>query len=377
MPKLVGALGIAFALGACTEENRYYQPEPLLSDECRRGEEVTETFDDFESPDALDILVVVDNTADMERAQGAFADAVPDFLEGIAERGISLRLGVITTDANLPAGLANPGTQRAGCAQNTGAFADSESAGDWTRVAACNSVRTDAGTPRQQALSAIKRNLVDQPDALSEFLRPRARLLLLVLSNEDDCSSDAAYRPSGQSARDQCAKKADELDDIAEWVTSVRAQSITEEGVALAVLSGPPSDQYDGANGTLRPVCQGTFGPAYPANRLWQAAGLMGPFGLFQSLCTDTIAYNLSTIADALVAPAPLTLCPSERLVHEPLDVSLMGADASVRSIPLGESGFLYSGASGACTNGAVRISPSVLTGVEAVEMRYCVDKGD
>lgn len=374
---LTGAVGVLLALAACTEESRYYQPGPLLSDECRRGVEVSETFANFESPEALDILVVVDNTSDMRRTQEAFADALPVFLETLQTRDISLRLGVLTTEADAPAGLAEPGTERVGCAQNSGAFADSLGEGEWTRVAACNVVRTDAATPRQEALGVIEKNIVEHPDALADFLRPRARLLLLILSNEDDCSSNAAIGLGASTVREQCAQKADELDDIADWVASVRAQSITEEGVSLAVLSGPPSDQGIADDASLRPVCQGTFGPAYPANRLWQAAGLFGPYGLFQSLCTDALSYSLSAIADELVGPARMTLCPAEKMVHEPLDVSLLKADASVTSIPLGEGGFLYAGGNEACTNGAVSLAPEALARVESVEMRYCVDKSD
>jgi|GEM_PF-3016169 len=371
---LAGALGLVLALGGCIGENPYFQPGPLLSDECRRGEEVRQTFEDFESPQALDILVVVDNSSDMKRAQQAFADALPAFLEDLEQRGMTLRLGVLTTEADAPAGLAAPGTERAGCAQNSGRLADSQGAGDWTRVAACNVVRTDAATARQEALGVLAHNLVARPDALADFLRPRARLLLLILTNEDDCSSNAPLSQGGATVRDRCAQRADELDDIAQWVGSVRALAATEEGVSLAVLSGPPSDQEIAEGASLRPVCQGTFGPAYPANRLWQAAGLFGRYGLFQSLCTDALSYNLSAIADQLLAPARMTLCPAQKMVHEPLDVALFKDDASVTSIPLGEDGFLYSGASAACANGAVSLSPGAMRGVESVEIHYCVD---
>lgn len=371
---LAGALGVILALGGCIDENPNFQPGPLLSDECRRGDEVLETFEDFESPQALDILVLVDNSSDMKRAQEAFADALPAFLEDLEQRGMTLRLGVLTTEAGASDGLAAPGIEREGCARNTGRVADSEGPGDWSRVAACNVVRTDAASPRQQALGVLADHLVARPDALADFLRPRARLLLLVLTNEDDCSSSAPMGQGGPTVRDRCAEHAEQLDDVAEWVRSVRAQAATDEGVMLAVLSGPPSEQMRAEDPRLRPVCQGTFGPAYPANRLWQAAGLFDRFGLFQSLCTDALSYHLSAITEQLVAPARMTLCPAQKLVHEPLDVALYKADASVTSIPLGEGGFLYSGASAACANGALSLSPEALRGVESVEVRYCVD---
>lgn len=362
------------ALGGCTEGNDFYQPGPLLSDECRRGVEVSERFESFESPEKLDILAVIDNSSDMKRAQKAFADALPAFLETLDEREISVRLGVLSTDADAPIGLSSPGTEREGCAQNTGDVADSQSDGDWTRVAACNVVRTDASTPRQQAFGVLQKNLVEQPEALSDFLRPRARKLILILSNEDDCSSENALGQANSSVRERCATKADQLDEIAAWVESVRAQSVTEEGILLAVLSAPPSDQDIGEDESLRPVCQGAFGAGYPANRLWQAAGLFGDYGLFQSLCTDALSYYLSAIADQLVAPARMTLCPAQKMVHEPLDVSLLRAADSSTSVPLGADGFLYSGETPTCANGAVTLSPAILSGVESIEMRYCVE---
>jgi hypothetical protein len=369
---LLTAIILLTAVG-CTDPNPFYHPDPLLPGQCRRGVEVSETFDEFELPEQLDILVVVDDSGSVERTQEAFADALPGFLETLHARGISLRVGVVTTDGVGPAGLAPPGTIREGCAQNTGVFADSESLGDWTRVAACNVVQGAGGQPRQQALAVIKISVVEQPGTLAEFLRPRARLLIMVVSNEDDCSSGAPLGGDG-AIRDQCARSAGQLSDISEWVSAIRAQAATPQGVSMAVFSGPPTDHEISGDETIRPACQGALGAAYPANRLWQAASLLGEYGVFESLCTDDLSFSLSAVADRLAEPAPVTLCPAQRMVHEPLEVGVVAADGSASSVPLGEEGFLYFGSTDACERGALSVSPGILADAESIDVRYCVD---
>lgn len=369
---------MSIAAAGCVDPNEAYQPGPTPLDQCRRGREVRETFDEFEHPNELDILVAMDNSGSVERIQTAFADALPDLLHTLYERGVSVRLGVVNTDALTPDGLAPPGTIRQGCARNTGEFADSDAPGDWVRVAQCNVVQGTAGDARQQALSVLEASLVNRPANLADFLRPRARLLLLVVSNEDDCSGarlpTGGSRDSEASVRTRCARNAARLDDVAAWAERIRARAHTPEGIAMAVLSGPPAELSAAGSDNLRAVCQSTLGAAYPANRLWQATRQFSAQGAFESICAGDLGFNLMALAERLDIPPPMTLCPTRKMVHEPLSVATLSANDDRKEVANASEGFLYLGATDACENGAVRIAPEISRGAHAIDMRYCVD---
>lgn len=375
-------LGMLLSLGGisaagCVEPNQAYQPGPAPLDQCRRGAEVRETFDEFEHPGELDILVAVDNSGSVARLQAALADALPDFLHTLRERGVSVRLGVVNTDAVAPDGLAPPGTIRDGCTRNTAAFADSDSPADWVRAAQCNVVQGERGDARQQALATLETGLRNRPGNLADFLRPRARVLLMVLSNEDDCSGPRLPDGGGgrgTSMRTHCARNAARLDDVDAWAARVRDLASTPQGISLAVLSGPPADLAGDGADNLRAVCQGALGAAYPANRLWQATRLFAAQGAFESICATDLNFNLMTLAERLDTPAPMTLCPSRRMVHEPLGLTAISASGDDTNIAHANDGFLYQGATDDCENGSVRLAPGILSGVASIDMRYCVD---
>jgi hypothetical protein len=372
---LTGLLPITLlAPTGCVDPNPAYSPDPLLPGQCRRGVEVSETFEDFERPHQLDILVVVDNSGNVTAEQERLASALPGFLDTLAGRGLSVRVGVVSADASSAPGLAAPATSAEGCEDNREIFADSETASDWKEIAACNVVQGEEGRPRQQALEVITNSVVDRPGTLDDFFRDQARLLVVVLSNEDDCSSSAGLSGDG-TIRNECVRNAGRLSKVDSVVDAIREHYQTPEGVALAVFSGPPSSRELEPGETVRAVCQGTLGAAYPANRLYQAVQRFGAQGYFQSLCTDDLTFGLSEVADTLVGPTRTTLCPSERLVHEPLEVAVRSSAAEAEELGLGEGGFLYLGATGACETGALSLAASSLESAAAVDVRYCVDE--
>ncbi len=274
---------------ACTEQNPY-QTEPLIADACEQQ------AGDFEGPAELDVLVVVDNSGDILREQQRLAMAMPGFLDTLDARGLSTRVGVVSTDATAEAGLREPGTIYEGCEQNSGQIADSEGAGDWKRIAACNVMIGDDGRDRQQALKVIERSIVDRPGELDDFFRDQARLLVLVLTNEDDCSGDEAM-PGEEPMRSECVWRRGRLTEVDAVVERIYEQTQTRRDIALAVFAGPPSGRDVEQGEQVRPVCQGTLGAAYPSNRLYEATRLFGQQGYFHSLCTDDLSFGLAEVA--------------------------------------------------------------------------------
>lgn len=289
MKRLATTLFIGLLAAACVDDNPGYAPESGLPDVCRGVETV-------EQPDALDILMVVDNSGDVEGEQERLASALPEFLDTLAARGISVRVGVVTTDASAAPGLAPPGQIAEGCGGNVQAIASSDAGGNWTEIAACNVVQGEDGQPRQQALEVIERSVVERRGNLDAFFREDARLLVVVFSNEDDCSSGADVGGEG-AIRTQCVRNAGRLTKVSSYVDAIRDGAPGSEGVALAVVSGPPSSRELAPDEPVRPVCQSTLGAAYPANRLFEAATLFGDDGVFENLCTDDLSFTLAEIA--------------------------------------------------------------------------------
>lgn len=283
----ISLLGL-IAVG-CVDDNPGYAPESGLPGVCRGVEAV-------EQPDALDILMVVDNSGDVEEEQERLAGALPEFLDTLVARGISVRVGVVTTDASAAPGLAPPGQLAERCGQNVQAIASSEAGGDWIEIAACNVVQGEEGQPRQQALEVIERSVVERAGNLDTMLREDARLLVIVFSNEDDCSSGAQLGGEG-AVRTRCVRNAGRLTKVSSYVEAIQEGAPGADGVALAVVSGPPSSREVGPDEPVRPVCQSTLGAAYPANRLFEAATYFGDDGVFENLCTDDLSFTLASIA--------------------------------------------------------------------------------
>lgn len=289
MKRLVTISLLGLLAAGCVDDNPGYAPESGLPEVCRGVETV-------EQPDKLDILMVVDNSGDVEGEQERLASALPAFLDTIAARDISVRVGVATTDGSAAPGLAPPGQIAAGCGGNVQAIASSDDGGDWTEIAACNVVQGEDGQPRQQALEVIERSVVERPGNLEAFLREDARLLVVVFSNEDDCSSGAQLGGEG-AVRTQCVRNAGRLTKVSSYVEAITQGAPSSDGVALAVISGPPSSREVGPDESVRPVCQSTLGAAYPANRLFEAATLFGDDGVFENLCTDDLSFTLAEVA--------------------------------------------------------------------------------
>src|SRR5690606_6517639 len=88
----------AFGLLGCTEPNPAFNPDPLLPGECRAGNRAEQSFDAYERPEKLDVLILVDSSGDVERMQDKFAQAAQPWLEDLKARGLDVWAAVTTTD---------------------------------------------------------------------------------------------------------------------------------------------------------------------------------------------------------------------------------------------------------------------------------------
>ncbi|RDV37187.1 hypothetical protein DV096_14480 [Bradymonadaceae bacterium TMQ3] len=366
---IAAAFTLALSVLGCTEPNPAYQGDPLLPEDCRAGIERSELFDRFERPELLDVLVVMDNAGEMQAYQRALAEAMPGFLERLEGEGrLDVQVGVVTTDARDGAGLAPIVRDVEGCESNTLQVAYSGTEG-WVRAAACNVQQGEGGDGFQQALDVIETNVLGQASALRAFRREEARLLILVVSNEDDCSGAT---PGGEGAsRDVCAWNAEDRREIAPLVEELLASAESPEGISFAVISGPPSGVSYEDGEVVRSVCRSTLGAAYPGNRLYQTVEAFGERGVFTSACTLDFFDQLDRIADRLALTGSVTLCASEPMAHEPLEVLGLTDEGQEKVIGFG-SGFVFLGPVEGCDNGALSLKRRGLEGIVEVSTRYC-----
>lgn len=165
--------------------------------------------------DKLDILFVIDNSGSMEAQQDALVEAVRDQLFGQLEAELGelpdLHIGVTSTAAPLPPGSpsiggCNPVPSQIGgtlltnsCPGITGNFLIDEDDGAGGRARNFEGTLADnvtcmgrlgtGGCGFEQPLEAMTRALDgSQPDNAG-FLRDEAMLLIVIVSDEDDCST--------------------------------------------------------------------------------------------------------------------------------------------------------------------------------------------
>jgi len=365
---LSAGLGL-LALVGCTEPNPAYNPDPLLPGECRAGNRTTQTFEEFARPDKLDVLIVIDNSGDVIDLQNAFADSTGPWLEDLKSRGIDVHVAVTTTELD-GRSLAPAGTAE-GCSGNSTQIVKS-SQSSWTRLVACNIQQGRNGDPFQQSLQKIQTVLDDSNLVNQGFLRKEARLLVLVVSNEDDCSHGGTLTNASQ-ARQECLDKKAGLKSLDDYAERYRGAKSTPEGIAFVAVSGPP---VDGDRDEVRPVCSSRLGSAYGAERLAAMTSLLGDQGLFTSLCVEDFGPLLSMVTERLGVARSVSLCSARKMAHEPLSVSALDSNDLATPIRLGASGFVYLGATEGCENGVLSFQASALAAVKAekIEVEYCVE---
>lgn len=374
---LVLSLGVtSLALNAgCTRDNPAFNPGPNLPDECREGDEISETFTKFERPDQLDILFVIDNSGSVNSLQSGLARAMPDLLEPLAQEKIHTRVAVVTADATGAVSLGGVGRQGASCAKNTDAIADSKVQKDWQTIAACNVLQGESGDGYMRAFDVLERTIIDKPAALADFRRENARLLIVVVSNEDDCSgAEALGAPTQPVIRNHCLWNIDKLRDVKAFTDELLGEAQTPEGISFAVISGPPTAAKFEQDAKVQPICTGGFGSAFPSNRLYQVAQQFGASGAFFNVCTNTLSQPMRDIARDLALVDSVTFCPAQRLAHEPLYVQTV-RDGVPLDLGIGEDGVVFLGRTEECKNGAISISASSLRAIEEVKTSYCALK--
>ncbi len=367
---VVMALGLAMVVAGCSEPNPAYQGGPDLPDECRAGEETQTVLEGFERPDRLDIWVLVRDAGASVSYQEALANAMkPALLRW--EEDYDMRVGVSTLGLDNGAGLAPVVDDIEGCEDNGRQVGQSGREG-WEDVVACNIQQGSDGPRRARALDVIDEALIAEPSTLDGFRRDDARLLILVASNQDDCSADEFEDDPEVPSRDLCAWQSDDLRDVESVVEDLQETSMAAQGgISVAAISGPPTQVTYEEGESVRSVCQSTLGSSYPSPRLFEMAQRMGGDGHFESACVFDLDGAMGTIGDRLVSDDEVVLCTERPMAHEPLEVLAIDEDGEAEPMVVGED-LTIIGADRGCPDGGIAISARADRVPASVEMTYC-----
>ena len=228
-------------LAACKSDRELYE---------RTGDDTWHQADNNE----VDILWVVDNSNSMTEEQVSLANGFSTFIEEMESTGTDFHLGVITTsfdtgDLNRGKLLGDPPV----ITQD-----DDYVAAFQTRVKVGG-----GGSQKEKGLEAATFALspVMTTGPNTGFLRPDAQLLVMVVSDEDDCSDNGVLDNEPPEA---CYTQQDKLIPVTEFVVELRELKDSPDLAMLSAIVGPLETEAAGCNDT------------WPGHRYMEVAKYMG-----------------------------------------------------------------------------------------------------
>jgi hypothetical protein len=309
-------------------------------------------------PVLTDILFVVDDSGSMAAEQQRLASAFAAFIARLAQSPIAndYQIGVTTTSVDLPlCDLDRQGTCRptwtlqtaypGGAPYPAGALVSAGGAPRLLRAGApglaadfaANVAVGTAGAGKEQGLRALHLALSERlaDGANAGLLRPGARLLVVLVTDEDDCSDSGTdpkivYHPSA----DRCHSDADQalLPPVQETVDFLRGPLAGEQRqLAVAVLAGVDPVSHQPADPACNPV-------GYRANRYRALVDALGADGFIDDVCQPSFDTTLDAIA-ALLDPGqtvPLQGTPPDWRL---LQASVRRAGGALQSCAVGLPG--------------------------------------
>lgn len=215
--------------------------------------------------DQIDILFVIDDSASMVSEQELLADGFDDFIGGIAETNTDFHVGVIKIDFEL-------GDPSRGVLFGDPAYVTRDDEYEKLFVERATNIGTD-GSGREKGLEAAHYALSPQTTAAggpnAGFLRSSANLLVVIVSDEDDCSDGGSF--GVEFDRLDCYRRSDDLVPVPTWVERLRAIKGSRDQVRIAAIVGPEEPEGLCGEETL------------PGTRYIEAASLTG--GASFSIC--------------------------------------------------------------------------------------------
>jgi hypothetical protein len=312
-----------------------------------------------------DILFVVDDSGSMAAEQTRLAGAFQAFITALDATPVQndYQIGITTTSVDIPycrgpldaAGNCNAGYDlwttfdgtTASAAYPRGALVAAAGrprilrAGDASLVTdfQANVNVGTAGSSKEQPLRALRYALEDRilDGTNAGLLRPGARLAVVIVTDEDDCSEYAVPPKLVYYQGDRCHSDAEQalLPPVGQWVSFLSGPIGGEpRDVTVAVVAGVDPV-------TRAPVIPACNARGYKAVRMKQLVDAFGSSGFIDDVCQPDFTATLTTIA-ALLTPSqsmPLSGTPADWSLLRVSEQRADGSQVDCRVGPPGSTG--------------------------------------
>ncbi|NMC69294.1 MAG: hypothetical protein GYA57_04390 [Myxococcales bacterium] len=286
----------------------------------------------------LDLLFVVDDSGGMAEAQQMLAEGFPSLIDALftppedpsghpAYPAVEdLHVGVISSDMGTGAFVVptcehaddgrlqhEPAAGVPGCTASYPAFLTATAPGASTaHEFECIATLGTNGCGFEQPLGAMREALtvhMAPGGADAAFLRADARLAVVVVSNENDCSTEdsSVFDPAGSTPlATRCVDLADRLTPVRRFVTALQEAKPSGVFAAAFVVGVPPSlatcnttgeriaacltdasmqERINPSTGQVQAVCEEGAIRATPGVRHVELAGQLGNRSIVRSIC--------------------------------------------------------------------------------------------
>ncbi|MCB9662637.1 MAG: hypothetical protein H6732_00840 [Alphaproteobacteria bacterium] len=232
--------------------------------------------------DEVDILFVVDNSNSMELEQNLLAAGFDAFISRVDEANIDFHLGVITTAFlyDDPDRGVLRGDPRILTRDSTRIDANTGELLDYVGLFRERALVGLRGSGREKGLEAasfaLSTTMTSTGGPNEGFLRPSANLLVVFVSDEDDCSDEG--RLGAEADNLDCYRKSELLTPVSTFVRRFEALKGNERVVQVAAIVGLQD---------ARSVCAQTTQPGLRYIELAEALN-----GLSNSICESEAVWR-------------------------------------------------------------------------------------
>lgn len=347
----------------CTEPNpAFIEPEKCGDNEFLYQQSFAATH-----PDKLDVLFVVDSTREAGAARYALRESAGEIIAALG--AMDYRIGVTTTD-----GTGRLYVPSAACPSE--GFATPDQPSPVESLTCLLNVAEGPLTPPagiESMLNAVRK------DVNANFIRSDARLLVVVVSVYDDCSSNGLIRGPNL---DNCEWQQGALTPIlGEGGLAGPMGNIKQDAnaTALAVIVGPDDGRVFTVNTNPEPACSGVNGTALHGTRYRELASALGNWGYSESVCAGSLTASVVAAIQQLGYSSEARYCLGKPVSGGVREVELLppGAETGTGTLLEGntEAGYAFIGASRECANGLVAVSEEARQTVRAdshLQILFC-----
>lgn len=252
----------------------------------------------------VDILWVIDNSASMIEEQQRVSNGFASFIRGIDDTNVDFHLGVISTDMDLD------NSDRGKLLGDPPVITAED---DYVHLFRERVQLGTTGSDKERGLSASL-EAISEPlasGANSGFLRADASLLIIYVSDENDCSDNGALEDQTGSA---CYEQSEKLISTREIIVDLKDRKEAPARVLASAIIGPPvaeacADSWPGARyksvveglgGIVGDICDNDY------------SGIMNDLGLSVSGVLTTFQLSHAAVVETIEVSVDDELIPAD-----------------------------------------------------------------